>query len=116
MNKLIEVGSISATISKYTGLAEGLKIMQSSGLRGHIAKRHPECLRYFSRIADIISHPDYVGRTSDNAFELVKVFDNDLQIGIKVDASEGYCYVATLHIIAHSKVLRRLYSGRLNEV
>ena len=113
--KLFDVGVVTSVISKYTSVKEGLVIKQSTGLRGHIYKRHSECMKYISKIPDIIENPDYVGSGKD-AFELVKTFDRDIQLGIKVDTSGEYCYVATLHIISRAKVLRRVHSGRLHDL
>ena len=38
-----------------------LNTIQSEGLEKHVSKRHPSCLKYFSKIGEIIFSPDYVG-------------------------------------------------------
>lgn len=91
-------------------------IYQSSGLEKHILKRHPECVEYLQYIPFIINHPDYIGinpNESGTSFELVKVFDKNIQIGIKLDIKDNYLYVATLHTITNGKLQHGLENGRL---
>ena len=90
-------------------------IYVSCGLRKHIQSRHSNCLDYIDKIPEIINNPDYIGKnpTEPNSIELVKVYENNIQIGIKMDISKNYLYVATLFDIKQSKIERRLNSGRL---
>ena len=91
-------------------------IYQSEGLRIHIAKRHPEALKYLSRIREIIESPDYIGinpNEKNTSFELIKIFDDNIQIGIKLDTEKDYLFVATLHPVTTSKIQHRLKNGRL---
>lgn len=91
-------------------------IYQSEGLRKHIEKRHPECIDYLPLIPNIIEDPDYIGinpNESGTSFELVKTFDNNVQIGIKLDSCNEYLYVATLHTITESKLEHGINNGRL---
>ena len=93
-------------------------IYQSEGLRIHIEKRHPEALNYFGRISEIIESPDYIGinpKEKNPSFELIKVFDDNIQIGIKLDTENDYLFVATLHPVTTSKIQHRLKSGRLKK-
>ena len=95
------------------------KIYQSKGLIKHIAKRHEDCLPYISRIPDIIKEPDFIGTNPNEqvtSFELIKKFEDNIQIGIKLDAKEDYFYVATLHDVTDAKIAKRLTSGRLKNV
>ena len=95
-----------------------LPIYVSDGLSKHIQARHSNCMGYISKIPDIISTPDYVGKnpTEPNSIELVKVYADNIQIGIKLDVSKNYLYVATLFDIKQSKIARRLNSGRLKSI
>lgn len=93
-------------------------IFQSEGLPIHIAKRHPEALQYVDRIAEIIHAPDYIGinpREKTPSFELVKIFENNIQLGIKLDMENDYLFVATLHPITTAKLQHRCKSGRLQK-
>ncbi len=93
-------------------------IYQSDGLMKHIKKRHPKCVEYLSKLPEIISSPDYIGinpNEKGKSFELVKIFDNNVQIGIKLDASKKYLYVATLYTITDSKLQHGLNNGRLRK-
>lgn len=117
--KLIRVGKITETITKFIPDVLDLSIMQSEGLKKHIEKRHPECVEYIKLIPSIIQEPDYIGinpNEYDKSFELIKTFSEHIQIGIKIDISQEYYYVATLHTITQSKLERRVKSGRLNKV
>lgn len=62
----------------------------------HILKRHPECVEYLQYFPFIIRHPDYIGINpyeSGTSFELVKVFDKNIQIGIKLDVKGDYFFL-----------------------
>ena len=95
-----------------------LNIVQSEGLEKHIVKRHPNCLQYLNKIGEIISTPDYIGVNPKEcgSFELIKQYDNNILVGIKLDIKNNYYYIATLHDIKQSKIENRLYSGRLKKV
>lgn len=93
-------------------------IYQSAGLEKHILKRHPECAEYLPYLPFIIGHPDYIGvnpNESGTSFELVKIFDKNIQIGIKLDIKDDYLYVATLHSITNGKLQHGLENGRLKK-
>ncbi len=94
-------------------------IYQSEGLSKHIEKRHPDCLSYIDKIPEIISNPDFCGvnpREKNPSCELVKIFDNNIQIGIKLDAKNDYLYVATLHTITQAKLEKRIETERLKAI
>ena len=66
-----------------------------------------------------LSHiPDYVGVNpkESGSFELIKQYDDNILVGIKLDMKNNYYYVATLHEIKQSKIDNRLFSGRLKKV
>ena len=91
------------------------KIYQSGGLHKNISNRHPDCLKYLNSIPDIIDSPDYIGINPHEAksIELVKKYDSNILVGIKLDLSKNYLYVASLYEISDAKVNRRLHGGRL---
>lgn len=94
-------------------------VYQSYGLKKHIQKRHPECIEYLAYLPFILNHPDYIGinpNESGTSFELIKVFDKNIQIGIKLDVRDDYLYVATLHSITDSKLKHGLNNGRLKKI
>ncbi|MBS5064604.1 MAG: hypothetical protein KHZ58_12570 [Hungatella hathewayi] len=91
-------------------------IYQSSGLKKHIMKRHSGYEQYLNFLPQIIASPDFIGINPNEkgvSFELVKVFSEHLQIGIKLDEAENYLYVATLHPITESKLQHGIKNGRL---
>ena len=94
-------------------------IYQSSGLEKHVEKRHPECVEYLQYLPFIIAHPDYIGINPDESgtsFELVKVFDKNIQIGIKLDVKDDYLDVATLHSITTGKLQHGIENSRLKKI
>lgn len=93
-------------------------IYQSIGLKKHIEKRHPECLPYLHLIPAIIESPDYIGvnpNEPDMSMELVKILDNNIQLGIKLDVKNNYLYIATLHTITMGKLKHGIENGRLKK-
>ena len=90
-------------------------IYLSSGLRKHVKKRHPNCVRYLKRIKEIIANPDYIGvhPREPNSVELVKVFDQNILVAIKLNAENSQYYVASLYEISEFKKLNRINSKRL---
>lgn len=118
-NKIFPIASYNEKFNKYLPVqfTQDL-IYQSFGLEKHIEKRHPECLPYLRFISSIISEPDYIGvnpNESGDSFELVKIFSENVQIGIKLDVKENYLYVATLHTITDGKLRHGINNGRLKK-
>lgn len=119
-NKLFPVALFNSSFNKYlpTQLANTM-IYQSVGLEKHILKRHPECIEYLKYLTFIINHPDYIGVNPNEpgtSFELVKIFDKNIQIGIKLDIKDDYLYVATLHSITNAKLQHGITNGRLKKI
>lgn len=96
-----------------------LDIYSSDGLPIHMKKRnHDNCLKYIKNIPDIISSPDYVGinpKETECSLELIKRYDDNVLVGIKLDADEKYYYISTMFEIQERKIERRLYSGRIKK-
>ena len=90
-------------------------IIQSTGLEIHIRKRHPNCINYLENIEEIIKSPDYIGtnKKEPNSIELVKCYDENIQIAIKLDKDSNGLYVASLYNVKNSRIQQRLHSGRL---
>ena len=117
-NQLQKVGEYSGQYNDVLKLElPTVSIYVSDGLKKHMLKRgHSNCEKYIENIPDIISTPDYIGKNpkEPNSIELVKVYtDDNVQIGIKLDISENYLYVATMFEVKQAKIERRLNSGRL---
>lgn len=117
---LLKVGSFTEQFNKILGTdMEQLEIFRSKGLPAHMVKRkHYKCLKYIDYIPDIISNPDYIGinpNESDDSIEIVKKYDDNVLLGIKLDSDGKYLYVSTMFDVQESKVLRRLHSGRLKK-
>ena len=118
--KLFPVASFNSSFNDYlpTRLTNTM-IYQSIGLEKHILKRHPECIEYLKYLPFIINHPDYIGVNPNEpgkSFELVKIFDKNIQIGIKLDIKDDYLYVATLHSITDAKLQHGIANGHLKKI
>ena len=117
----IKVGEYKDEFNKILGLEiNETDIVQSDGLSVHMIKsKHYNCLKYIDRIPEIINDPDYIGvnpnESGGKSIELVKKYEDNILLGIKVDENNGKLYVSTMHDISESKIERRLYSGRIKE-
>ena len=47
---------------------------------------------------------------------IIKCYKDNILIGIKLDKDGDYLYVATMHEVQESKIVRRLHSGRIKGV
>lgn len=120
-DKLTEVGEYYQKLNDLTGCNLPLQtIYYSKGLSAHLIKRkHYNCLKHIDDIPDIIRNPDYVGvnpNEKGDTIELIKVFDKNILVGIKLDINKNYLYVSTIHDVQQSKIDRRLHSGRIKKV
>lgn len=91
-------------------------IYKSEGLLIHIRNRgHDKGVAYFDKVREIIERPDFIGHNARhlNSFELIKVYDDNIQVAIKLDIENGYWYVSSIYEITQAKLERRLYSGRI---
>ena len=118
---LIEVGTYHEEFNDVLGTKNPLLPICASiaGLRAHMIKhRHFDCLQHLEHIEEFIASPDYIGTNPNESgisFECVKVIDKDIQIGIKLEPSGEYYYVASMYSVPASKIQRRLYGGRLKK-
>ncbi|MFR3144975.1 hypothetical protein DW091_19835 [Eubacterium sp. AM05-23] len=118
-NKMIKVGEYPPAFNLITqsDLPCG-PIYQSKGLRVHIEKRHPNCLTYLSCISEILEFPDYIGKNpkEPNSIEIVKHYDANMMVAVKLDLKNGYLFIASLYAISDGKLKKHLDSGRLKRV
>ncbi len=117
LEKLTVVGRMTDKLNKIAGTSlPTTEIYCSEGLYEHMLKRkHLSCIKYIEHIPAIIREPDYVGSNpkEPESIELVKKFNNNVLLAIKLDKKMNYLYVASLYEIAQSKIDRRLFSNRL---
>jgi hypothetical protein len=115
-NKIQVVGKLRQEIIDLLGLTlvAGYILMYPGAIKHIKCKRPDDFNRYFQRIPDIISKPDYVGvhPTEPNSVEFVKVIDNDVLVAVTL-APEGYLYLSSMYVLTPAKVPKRLKSGRL---
>ena len=113
---LTPVGQYRASYNRALGLTLPCSaIFQSKGLRSHVLKRHPHCLKYLDLIPEILSAPDYLGVNPKEAhsIEFVKCYDDAVLVAVKLDLRHDYLYVASVYDISESKLRRRIHSQRL---
>ncbi len=94
-----------------------VKIYYSKGLKAHlINKKHFDCIKYIEKLEEIIKNPDYIGINEyehGKSFEIVKVFEDTILVGIKFNETQNYLYVSTIYRVHPSKLARRLHSGKI---
>lgn len=116
-DNLIEVGTYDKEFNKIMGLnLPTIKIYQSNGLETHMIKhKHSNCIKYLGKIPEILDKPDYIGKNpkEENSIELIKKYEDNILIAIKLDKNGDYLYIATMHEVAEPKLIRRLNSGRV---
>lgn len=117
-DKLIKIGEFKQEYNQILNTSlPCFEIMQSTGLVKHIFKRHSHCVQYLDKVSDILENPDYIGINpkENNSVELVKVYEDNILIAIKLDCDNGYYYLASLYNISGGKMENRLNSGRLKK-
>jgi len=120
-DKLIIVGEFYQELNDIMGSNIPLqKIYRSKGFPTHlISKKHFNCLKHIDNISDIIKNPDYIGVNPNehgDTIELIKRFNKNILVGIKLSPDGSYLYVSTMHDIQESKLNRRLHSGRIRKI
>lgn len=117
-DKLFKVGDYIAKFNTLTGqnLPCG-PIYQSSGLQKHVKKHQKEKSSIMLDIPTVIQAPDYIGchPNEPNSIELVKRFQENVMVCVKLDSKNGYLYVASVFTISESKLNNRLNSGRVKK-
>lgn len=117
----IEVGEFYQELNDVIGSNMPLqKIYRSKGFPTHLIKqKHFNCLKHIDDISDIINNPDYIGVNPNehgDTIELIKIFNKNILVGIKLDTNENYLYVSTMHDIKESKINKRLHNGRIKKL
>ena len=121
-DKLIEVGKCPTLFGKILGvdLPDALIYYSREGLEAHMRNHHHEnCIPYIDMLTDMILNPDFIGinpKEKGTSFEVVKMLDENILVGVKFDVSGDYYYVPTIYEIQPSKMKRRVHSQRLKPV
>lgn len=115
-NNIVIVGKFREDYNKALGLDFPiLDIVQSAGLCKHIEKHHPKIIGYINCISAILSAPDYIGTNPNvpDSIELVKRYEDNILLAIKLDISNERYYIASLYDITSAKLEKNISSGRL---
>lgn len=119
-DEMIKLGTYNQELNKIIGTEmKSLDIYRSKGLPAHLLKRkHYNALKYIDYLPEIISNPDYVGidPKEPDSVEFVKVYKDNIWVGIKLYKDGDYYYVSTMYDVQEAKISRRLYSGRIKPV
>ncbi|MGL5149670.1 MAG: PBECR2 nuclease fold domain-containing protein [Clostridium sp.] len=116
-----KVGEISLSLPCENEFLYKGNIYASPGVLNHIKKKHSKQLtkkvkeNLISTIQFIIENPDYIGVRNREylTLEIIKKVDATLLLGLQYDEENGYFYVSTLYPITDSKLMQRIYSGKL---
>ncbi len=117
--ELIPIGEYQESFNKQLDISLPTgTIYRSSRLINHIQRRHPDFVGYMDKLPEILLNPDYIGKNpkEPDSMELVKVFDDNILVAIKLDIKNNYLYVASLYNISDGKLHNRIHSGRLKKV
>ena len=119
-NSIVVVGKLHEKITNKLKInLPNENINMYPGFKKHVKKRHPNCVKYISKIPDIINNPDYIGVNPNepDSVELVKVFDENilLSINLSTKTTEEYLYISSLYDISQAKLNNRLNGERLKE-
>ncbi|MGL4738403.1 MAG: hypothetical protein ACRCW2_13210 [Cellulosilyticaceae bacterium] len=117
-DRLFEVGRYKKEFNDILNTELPCKeIYQSIGLVNHVERRHLNCVKYMESIAEIIDCPDYIGVNPKelNSIELIKRYEDNVLVAIKLDIQDEYLYIASVYDIKEVKIARRLHSGRIKE-
>ncbi|WXJ86893.1 hypothetical protein MHOCP_09100 [Moorella humiferrea] len=112
-NKVQNVGILSQKVISILGLNYSPKqILIGPSNIEHMKKKHPDCFdKYFEKIPEIISKPDYVGKhPSKDSIEYIKTFDEHILIAVRISQS-GNLYVRSLYEISPERLKSYLESG-----
>lgn len=112
------VGKIKSDVKNLLNINTDIDdVLMSDGFIKHLDKRnHSNMYSYLDKIEEIIANPDYVGvnpREKDISLEYVKLFNDNVLVGIKLDVKNNYFYTATMHEISNLKLSQRIKNGRL---
>lgn len=113
-DKLIKVAHYNTKLNSVLGFDySAFTIYRSKGLLTHLIKRkHFVAAKYIDRLDDIISYPDYAGCYNGN-IELVKCYNDNIFISIKLDEKKSKYYIATVFDVKKGKIDSYVKSGRL---
>ena len=86
----------------------------------HIKKRHMyEYDKYFDKIDDIISEPDYVGRNKkDGSVSFVKEYkisEEYIRVAVRITTNKK-CFAKTLHLLSTCNAERYIEKGTLKKL
>ncbi|MBF0713557.1 hypothetical protein HZY83_02500 [Gemella sp. GH3] len=112
------IGSISEDIKRKLGIKTDINnIIMSDGFIKHLEKRnHQNMYKYLDNVSDIIKNPDYIGvnpREKSASLEYVKLYEDNVLLGIKIDIKKDYFYIAIMHEISNLKLSQRIKNKRL---
>lgn len=118
MQNLIFIGKHNLQIDTLLNLKIGEKnIYRSKGLIKHLLKRHHyEALKHLDDIYEIITNPNYVGinpKETGVSYEVIKQFNNNIMLGIKLDQKKDILYISTIHQISNKEIIKWLKTGRI---
>jgi len=114
-----KVGEISEEVKNILGLSVdvGMPIYIGPSNIVHMEQEHPGVYRkYFHRLSEMLSSPDYVGVNSkDGSIEYIKAMGQYLKIAVRI-SSDGFLFVRSMYPITRNTVLKRERAGALKRL
>jgi hypothetical protein len=88
----------------------------TNGAIKHVQNDHPiDFSLYFSHLKEIIEKPDFAGAyRGQNKFELIKILDDHVLVGLKVHGS--HVTISSFYRVNWVKVDTRIKRGRLKKI
>lgn len=116
-NQLIKIARYNTKLNAILNVNfDAFMIYRSKGLLTHLINRkHFIAVKYIDYLQDIIQNPDYAGY-NNGKLELIKCYNDNIFISIKLDSQKECYYVATVYEVKKSKIDAYVKCGRLSSV
>jgi len=112
-NTQIQIGEISEDVVRILSLPiqAGTPIYLGKSNLVHMQNSHPRDFRkYGSRLARIISEPDYIGIRRDGTIEYIKAYGMHIKVAVRVSLVGEYFARTLYHVDANAA--KRLISSK----
>ena len=119
MQQTRQVGVVSAAVLKTLGeeashYHAGDIIYVGDRNLDHMKSQHlATFLKYYDKLSQIISEPDYVGiNDEDGSLEYVKIFSDHVKLAVRI-AGDDKLYIRTMFTVLESRTDYFIKSGKL---
>ena len=115
-DKLVFLAELNTSLKTFLNIqSQKISVYRSKGLLTHLLKRkHYKAAKYIDSLSEIITNPDYAGIRNEQ-IELIKCFNDNIFLSIKLDKTKGIYYVSTIFDVNQAKIDYYCKSGRLKK-